>query len=110
MSIAEIRRTITPDGTSLAWRAAGPPGAPWLVLCNGAGCSEEYWTASFLPVAARRMRVLWWDYRGHHESKPSPDPQRYRVENHAVLGTFDFGYLSFLCLEREVLVNYADTA
>ncbi|MBI5490228.1 MAG: alpha/beta fold hydrolase [Deltaproteobacteria bacterium] len=83
MSVAEVRRTTAPDGTSLAWRSAGPPSAPWLVLCNGAGCSEEYWTASFVPAASRRLRVLWWDYRGHHESKPSPDPRRYRVEDHA---------------------------
>jgi len=77
------RRTRSADGTELLYRVAGPADAPWLVLSNGAGCSEEFWTTSLVPALAPRLRLLWWNYRGHHGSAPAADPRAYRVENHA---------------------------
>lgn len=78
-----LRRATAPDGTELLYRTAGPAGAPWLVLTNGAGCSEEFWTTALVPTLAPHLRLLWWNYRGHHGSAPAADPRAYRVEDHA---------------------------
>ncbi|MBN1771608.1 MAG: alpha/beta fold hydrolase [Deltaproteobacteria bacterium] len=80
---APPRHARAADGTELLYRVAGPADAPWLVLGNGAGCSEEFWTTALVPTLAPRLRLLWWNYRGHHGSAPAADPTAYRIEHHA---------------------------
>lgn len=78
-SRGEVR---TPEGIALRWRSVGE--GPALVCCNGVGVGTFFWKyveAGF----ADRMRVLTWDYRGHGQSDPLPDPWTgdIRVERHA---------------------------
>lgn len=77
------RRVTSGDGTSIAYRLHGAAGKPWLVLSNGAGCSEEFWTAAFVPALADRFRIVEWNYRGFYDSALPSDSMRYRVEDHA---------------------------
>lgn len=49
----------------------GPPGAPWLVACHGAGLDAK----GFHPIArgfSGHRRVLLWDLPGHGASPPPP--------------------------------------
>jgi len=79
----EHRRVRSFDGTCIAYRLHGNPDGPWLVLTNGAGCSEHYFTGSLIPTLRERFRILEWNYRGHYDSEPAPHKDAYRVEDHA---------------------------
>lgn len=83
MSRSDRARVASFDGTSIAYELRGPEDAPCLVLTNGVGCSDEYWTASLVPELTRHARVLMWNYRGHYASSPARDGWSYRVEDHA---------------------------
>jgi pimeloyl-ACP methyl ester carboxylesterase len=81
---ARTGRRRRPDGAAIAYRVhPAAESAPWLVCSNGAGCSDDFWNASFLPALGGRCRVLEWDYRGLHDSTAPADPTHYRVEDHA---------------------------
>ncbi|WP_349239645.1 alpha/beta hydrolase [Streptomyces sp. CC208A] len=57
-------RTVVVDGVRLAYRVAGPEGAPPLVLVHGRGESGTTWTGVVEELAAGH-RVYAVDLRGH---------------------------------------------
>ena len=78
------RRIAGYDGTWIAYRLRGLNDGPCMVLANGAGCSEHYWTAKLVPALGDRFRLIEWDYRGQYDSGPAPHRDAYRVEDHAM--------------------------
>ncbi|NOZ86785.1 MAG: alpha/beta fold hydrolase, partial [Deltaproteobacteria bacterium] len=77
------RKIASFDGTWIAYRLYGNKEKPWLVLTNGAGCSEHYWTSKLIPTLENDFRLLEWDYRGQYDSGPAPGRDAYRVRDHA---------------------------
>jgi esterase len=68
--------SVDVDGTTLAYRIAGSPGAPPMVLLHGLGDSAADWEA-VIPGLARGYRVYALDLRGHGGSA---QPGRYSFE------------------------------
>jgi len=83
VSTIRHKRTTSHDGINIAYRLHGNRDAPWLVLTNGAGCSEHYWTASLIPTLQDRFHIIEWNYRGHYDSDPAPHNDAYLIEDHA---------------------------
>ena len=83
MSTIQHKRVTSHDGINIAYRIHGNADAPWLVLCNGAGCSEHYWTGSLIPTLEERFHIIEWNYRGHYDSDPAPHNDAYMIEDHA---------------------------
>lgn len=55
---------VVGDGTRIAYRFDGEPGAPVLVLSNSIATDLHMWDAQ-IPALSRRLRVLRYDGRGH---------------------------------------------
>jgi pimeloyl-ACP methyl ester carboxylesterase len=69
-------RTVDVNGVMLAYRVAGDPAAPPLVLLHGLGDSAADWEP-LLPALARDHRVYALDLRGHGQSS---HPGQYSFE------------------------------
>lgn len=52
-------------GRTTIWEAAGPPGAPTLVLLHGVALTAALNWSGVVPLLARDYRVLVFDQRGH---------------------------------------------
>lgn len=52
-------------GRTVVWEAAGPPGAPALVLLHGVAMTAALNWSRIVPVLARDYRVVLFDQRGH---------------------------------------------
>jgi pimeloyl-ACP methyl ester carboxylesterase len=65
-NIGELR-TVDAGGVSLAYRVAGDPADPPMVLLHGLGDDERDWHA-VLPAFAQSHRVYALDLRGHGRS------------------------------------------
>lgn len=63
----EVTRIAMSDGAALAVEAAGPPGAPPVVLLHGIAQSRVGWRAVLTALAADH-RVVAIDMRGHGDS------------------------------------------
>jgi pimeloyl-ACP methyl ester carboxylesterase len=74
--IAEELRTVDIGGLTLAYRAAGDPAGPAMVLLHGLGDDERDWQV-VLPALAAGHRVYAVDLRGHGRSS---HPGRYSFE------------------------------
>jgi pimeloyl-ACP methyl ester carboxylesterase len=77
---AKDRRTVTTDGTTLAWTllpaAAGVPERTPVVAANGWSCSDAYWAHIGPALAERGHPVLLVDTRGHGASGLPRHPGR----------------------------------
>lgn len=69
------------DGTRLAWASWGD--GPAVVLANGIACSDTYWTFLVPALVSARLRVVFFDYRGHNRSGPPANPNEVLVTSHA---------------------------
>ncbi|HEX4216677.1 MAG TPA: alpha/beta fold hydrolase, partial [Candidatus Dormibacteraeota bacterium] len=72
-----MRGIIETAGTRIAYRLAGPRGAPVLVLSTSLGTTQALWDAQ-LPVLSGYLRVLTYDHRGHGGSGAPPGPYSIR--------------------------------
>ena len=62
---------VSPSGT--AYELAGPADRPLVVLIHGIGVHRRIWR-DYIPVLADKYRVLAYDFLGHGESIPAPEP------------------------------------
>ena len=69
--------TLNVDGLSIAYREAGRPGSPKLVLLHGFPASSHQYR-DLVPALADRFHVIAPDYPGFGLSD-RPDPQRGRT-------------------------------
>ena len=78
---ASVARVVeTRDrGRITVWDAAGPPGAPILVLLHGVTLDAETNFADVVPALTRHFRVLTLDLRGHGVGPSARVP--YRLED-----------------------------
>lgn len=65
-------RARADDGVMLFWQSFGD--GPVMVCCNGVGVSTFFWRY-FVDHFSAHHRVIVWDYRGHGDSDPVPDPR-----------------------------------
>ena len=72
--------TLPGRGRTTIWEAAGPPGAPALVLLHGVTLTAALNWSGVAPLLARDYRVLMFDQRGHGAGLPSPT---FRLEDSA---------------------------
>lgn len=70
---------LAAGGSAVAWREAGDPAAPPLLLLHGIGSSAESWRP-LLPWLGGRFRVLAWDAPGYGGSDPLPVDRPRTVE------------------------------
>ena len=76
-----IRASVLAGGHSLAYREAGPPGGPVVVLLHGLASDADTWDKAIDLLAERGLRVLAVDLLGHGASdKPDTD---YLLEDFA---------------------------
>jgi pimeloyl-ACP methyl ester carboxylesterase len=64
---------IVRAGCPLHFWLAGPIERPLVVFTHAAGIDHREWENA-LAVVAQEFRVLYWDVRGHGESRPSGSP------------------------------------
>ena len=87
-------------GVALAYRVAGDPAHPPMVLLHGLGDAAANWDG-VLPALARRHRVYAVDLRGHGLSS---HPGRYSFE---LMRDDVAGFLAALGIEKCVLVGHS---
>ena len=66
-------KSVAFRGSTLRYWVHGNAGAPWLVMSHGMALDSK----AFEPLADRlasKWRVLRWDFPGHGESGPMPEP------------------------------------
>lgn len=68
----------TPDGAQLRYRIDGAGPLPPLLCSNGLGVATFFFHHLAERFAASRP-VITWDYRGHGQSPPPPDPEGLTV-------------------------------
>jgi pimeloyl-ACP methyl ester carboxylesterase len=73
------REVVTGDGARIRYTVRGAEDGPWLVLCSGFLCPDNFWT-DLGPLLMERYRVVVLNYRG---VGASTDPRRpgYRAHN-----------------------------
>jgi pimeloyl-ACP methyl ester carboxylesterase len=96
---AELR-TVDTNGITLAYRVAGDPADPPMVLLHGLGDDERDWGA-VLPALAAHHRVYALDLRGHGRSS---HPGRYSFE---AMRDDVRGFLETVVVERCVVVGHS---
>jgi pimeloyl-ACP methyl ester carboxylesterase len=68
------RKTVLAGGHAIAYREAGPPDGPAVVLLHGLASDADTWDKAIGPLAGHGLRVLAVDLIGHGESdKPTSD-------------------------------------
>lgn len=70
------------DGTRLAWSSSGV-GDLAVILANGIGCTDTYWTYLHPYLLEHGHRVVVWDYRAHGRSGPPANPDEVMMSSHA---------------------------
>lgn len=94
------RRVVEVDGVALAYRAAGDPAAPPVVLLHGLGEDESGWL-TVLPTLADTHRVYAVDLRGHGRSA---HPGRYSFE---LMRDDVLGFLDAVGVDRGVVIGHS---
>jgi 3-oxoadipate enol-lactonase len=74
-------RTVELDGRGTTWvtEAAGPPGAPTLMLLHGWTATGALNWFNAIPTLAQSYRVVALDHRGH--GRGIRNPRRFRLED-----------------------------
>jgi pimeloyl-ACP methyl ester carboxylesterase len=68
------RRTMLVGGHAIAYREAGPPGGPVVLLLHGLASDADTWDRAIEPLAGHGLRVLAVDLLGHGQSdKPKSE-------------------------------------
>jgi esterase len=98
-TIGELR-TVEVGGVTLAYRIAGDPAAPPMLLLHGLGDDERDWHP-VLSTLAGSYRVFALDQRGHGRSA---HPDRYSFE---LMCDDGIGFLDAVGVERCVLVGHS---
>jgi pimeloyl-ACP methyl ester carboxylesterase len=76
-----LYRTLTVDGVEVAYREAGPEGAPVVLLLHGFPTSSHMFR-DLIPAIAHRYRVIAPDYPGYgYSGSPPPDRFTYTFDN-----------------------------
>ena len=76
MTGADTFRVPLDGGVTLAARADGAIGKPWVVLAHALGCDMSLWDG-LVPALTATHRVLRYDARGHGASDASPGPYSF---------------------------------
>lgn len=81
------REVITHDGVHVRYTVRGPEDAPWVVLCAGYLCPDNFWW--FLaPALEAHYRVVMLNYRGVGASTDPRPPGRFgrnlRAKDYAI--------------------------
>ena len=93
-------RAVTGGGVVLAYRVAGDPTSPPMVLLHGLGDDGRDWH-TVLPALADRYRVYALDLRGHGRSD---HPGRYSFE---LMRDDVIGFLDEVDVERCVVIGHS---
>jgi pimeloyl-ACP methyl ester carboxylesterase len=99
-SIIGASHAVDVAGVTLAYRLAGDPGAPPMVLLHGLGDDEGDWH-TVLPRLAATHRVYALDLRGHGRSA---HPGRYSFE---LMRDDVLGFLDAVGVEQCVLIGHS---
>jgi pimeloyl-ACP methyl ester carboxylesterase len=99
-SIIGALHEVDVNGVVLAYRVAGDPTSPPMVLLHGLGDDESDW-GTVLPTLADRYRVYALDQRGHGRSS---HPGRYSFE---LMRDDAIGFLDAVGVEQCVLVGHS---
>src|SRR5258705_7851352 len=99
-SNVEGLRAVEVDGVALAYRVAGDPACPPMVLLHGLGDDEGDWH-TVLSTLADRYRVYALDLRGHGRSS---HPGRYSFE---LMRDDVTGFLDAVGVERCVMIGHS---
>lgn len=73
------REVVAGDGARIRYTVRGPEDAPWMVLCAGFMCPDNFWIGVG-PRWMERYRVIVLNYRGIGAST-DPRPPGYRALN-----------------------------
>ncbi|GAB3973577.1 alpha/beta hydrolase [Plantactinospora veratri] len=92
--------TVDANGVPLAYRVAGDPARPPMVLLHGLGDDGRDWR-TVLPALADKYRVYALDLRGHGRSG---HPGHYSFE---LMRDDVIGFLDVLGIERCVLIGHS---
>ena len=76
------------NGTELAYRVDGEPGAPWLLIANSLAADHRMWHPQVEGLTAGH-RVLRFDTRGHGESPATQGPYSLELLVADVAGLMD---------------------
>ena len=76
------------NGTELAYRVDGEPGAPWLVIANSLAADHRMWSPQ-MDGFTTGHRVLRFDARGHGESPATEGPYSMELLVADVAGLMD---------------------
>jgi pimeloyl-ACP methyl ester carboxylesterase len=71
------REVVAEDGARIRYTVRGPADAPWMVLCSGFMCPDNFWTY-VAPRWSESHRVILLNYRGVGAST-DPRPPGYRA-------------------------------
>src|SRR5580692_12314507 len=84
-SKAVAYKTISVDGLNIAYREAGDPSSPKLVLLHGWPSSSHQYR-DLIPALAERFHVISPDYPGFGNSgTPDPETFEYTFDNLAAI-------------------------
>jgi non-heme chloroperoxidase len=67
------------DGTRIYFESQGS--GPAMVFCYGLVCSKLHWSYQMEYFLRRGHRVVWFDYRGHHNSETPKNTKSLTLEN-----------------------------
>ena len=73
------RETLSPDGTRIRYTVRGRADGPWLVMCAGFMCPDNFWMY-LAPPLLDRYRIVFLNYRGVGASEDPRHPG-YRALN-----------------------------
>jgi pimeloyl-ACP methyl ester carboxylesterase len=83
-------RTLAVEGLRLHWLEWGPEEGPAVVLLHGSSAHAHWWDL-FAPAAARHLRVIAPDLRGHgdsaHAAPPDYSLDRYAADTAAIVAS-----------------------
>ena len=88
MKVPRVTGWLEHAGESIYYEVAGPDGAPWLILCHGAGGNHAVWHQQVAHFGTGH-RVVVWDQRGFGRStnrEGAASPQAAAADLAALVG------------------------
>lgn len=96
-----IASEIIREGCALRYWLTEPREGPQVVFTHGAGIDHREWEDT-LALLAEEFRVLYWDVRGHGESRPAGSPFTLARATDDLLALLDH-----LGIEQAILVGHS---